>query len=206
MKRLNFLLVVLLAPLLLGAVKPIGLTSKAGQSAVVSYTVQDIYPTTVANQLKVGSASGTQHAASYMDCGNQGGTAPYNLTKILQKLRKVGSPTFNINISIRANTGSELPSSTITVASVQIAASSLSTSFADVTWLVASTGLTAGQIVWIAIDCDGFVDTNNCVEWQDTSNTPFDSFARTYSRTSADGTTWAGGDNTVRTIAFYSTP
>lgn len=205
MKRLALLLLVLFAPLMLGAVKPIGLTRKAGQSAVTAYTLRDTYPTTVASQLKVGTASGTQHVASYMDCGRQGGTAPYNLTKVVLKLRKVNSPTFNINISIRANS-SNLPSSTITVASVQIAASSLTTSFADVTWLVASTGLTADQIVWCAIDCDGFVDTNNCVEWQDTSDTPFDSFARTYARTSADGTTWAGGDNTVRAIAFYSTP
>lgn len=174
-----------------------------------SYVLRDRYVTSPGSARKIGSVAGNRYAGEYIVAGASGGGGTgYNVAKVVWKMRRTAtiSPDFNVTMTIRALNGAVPDSSALATSTTTIAASTLTTSFADVVFLFPSTALTNNVVYWFIIECSSTNDVNNCIEIQDVTNVPADNFTRSYFRFSADGSDWTttSPENTMRYIEIYS--
>lgn len=94
-------------------------------------------------------------------------TAAYTVCKVTVPIKKVGSPTFNIRARIFSDAGGSpnYPNAGMGTASDPIAASSLSTTTADVAFTGMSAILSDATVYWVVLYVDAAGDASNYVAW-----------------------------------------
>lgn len=105
-------------------------------------------------------------------------------------LRKVGSPSFNIRVSVYGSTGTEPDESNIISQSSYSAANNLTTSYVYTSFTV-SAAITSASEYWIVIQASAAGDGSNNVEAYMDTGCDYEEGVLG----SSNGTSWSGSDN-----------
>lgn len=152
-----------------------------------------------------GTSSGTNNFcfdSNVYLAGNFTAGGTYTITKAVLPMKKIASPTFNIQAAIFTNNSGQ-PGTLVGTASGIVLANTLSTSFADVTFTGMSASLTSGTVYWIVIFSNNAPgDFTNYAIWDSISGGGSD-----FSYKSPDGSAWAQYQNfNKQKMTLYSTP
>ncbi len=147
------------------------------------YVQQDqVTGTTTGNQ-PIGSYSGNQYVASPFTAGSS-----YTLTQVVLRMAKLGSPTFTMTTTIYTDSANA-PGTVVGIGSGSIAASSLGTTEADVTFTGLNASITLGTKYWIAVGASATQDASNDVLWYS-----FGAAATDITTSSSNGSAWSPYD------------
>lgn len=133
-------------------------------------TARDSITGTTASSSTVGNTALRTYVATRFTAA-----ASTTICKAVLRMDKVGSPTFNVTVSIWTHDGvDDDPETLIGVASGVVASSSFATSEADVEFTGISAAITSSTVYWVVVQVSALGDASHHIRWYNISESATD--------------------------------